>query len=264
MSKERMVQMKRFVNKEKGITLIALIITIIVMLILVTVTIRVATNGNLFTHAANAAKGTKTAIAGEEDILNDNLDKSIEDIVAEQTGNITYTAYTVGQTVTIGENEEEFYVIEDSDSSTSTVKLLAKYNVDTNTNTQSASAGTVVFDSTGTTNNYNYNDENIPTIKPLVNSYVSSLGVTVQEGRLMTLAEVEALGGDSANTTTSGCTGDSAFVNATNFWLGSPREGTSTDAWVVYGDSKLLKRPRRVHRYAKHPWASSSYSYLKI
>ena len=38
-------------KKEKGITLIALIITIIVMLILVAVTISVALNGGLFNNA---------------------------------------------------------------------------------------------------------------------------------------------------------------------------------------------------------------------
>lgn len=234
-------------NNNKGITLIALVITIIVMLILVTVTIRVATDGNLFTHASNAVKGTKTAIEGENALSEGNVgDKTIEEIVAEQTGEgggaaTTYTAYTVGQTVTIGEDEEEFYVIEDSDEHTSTVKLLAAQNVDTTTNKQSASAGKVAFDSTNTTNDYNYDNANIPTIKPLVNSYVSSLGVTVQEGRLMLLEEVEALGGDSANYTTSGCTGDAAFINATNFWLGSPYEDDySISAWNVDGDESNL------------------------
>ena len=82
-------------KNEKGITLIALVITIIVMLILVTVTIRVATDGNLFTHASNAVKGTKSAIADEDNILNDNLDKSIEEIVAEQTGGNSTPAVTL-------------------------------------------------------------------------------------------------------------------------------------------------------------------------
>ena len=73
-------------KNEKGITLIALVITIIVMLILVTVTIRVATDGALFTHAANATKGTKSAIVEENAILDGNIgDKTIETIVAEQT-----------------------------------------------------------------------------------------------------------------------------------------------------------------------------------
>ena len=44
---------------QKGITLVALIITIIVMLILVAVTISVALNGGLFTNARNARRDTK-------------------------------------------------------------------------------------------------------------------------------------------------------------------------------------------------------------
>ena len=46
---------------QKGITLVALIITIIVMLILVAVTISVALNGGLFTTAREAALETKVA-----------------------------------------------------------------------------------------------------------------------------------------------------------------------------------------------------------
>lgn len=235
-------------NNNKGITLIALVITIIVMLILVTVTIRVATDGNLFTHASNAVKGTKTAIEGENALLDGNVgDKTIEEIVAEQTGEgggaaTTYTAYTVGQTVTIGEDEEEFYVIEDSDEHTSTVKLLAAQNVDTTTNKQSASASPVAFDSTNTTNDYNYDNANIPTIKPLVNSYVSSLGVTVQEGRLMLLEEVVALGGDAENYTTEDCP---SFINATNFWLGSPPKNNPTSVWNVFGAEGRLSISRK-------------------
>ena len=48
-------------TSQKGITLIALIITIIVMLILVGVTINVALNGGLFSKADEAT--TKTIIA---------------------------------------------------------------------------------------------------------------------------------------------------------------------------------------------------------
>ena len=46
---------------QKGITLVALIITIIVMLILVAVTISVALNGGLFTTAKEASVETKVA-----------------------------------------------------------------------------------------------------------------------------------------------------------------------------------------------------------
>ena len=52
-------------NTNKGITLIALVITIIIMLILVVVTINMAVNGGLFGYAQNASKGTKEAIKEE-------------------------------------------------------------------------------------------------------------------------------------------------------------------------------------------------------
>ncbi|MGN1351431.1 MAG: hypothetical protein ACI4VE_01370, partial [Clostridia bacterium] len=45
-------------KSNKGITLIALVITIIVMLILVVVTIRISTNGGLFDYAGKAARET--------------------------------------------------------------------------------------------------------------------------------------------------------------------------------------------------------------
>lgn len=48
-------------KEQKGITLVALVITIIVMLILVGVSITVALNGGLFTTAKDAANNTQEA-----------------------------------------------------------------------------------------------------------------------------------------------------------------------------------------------------------
>ena len=53
-------------KNQKGITLVALIITIIVMLILVAVTINVALNGGLFTRAKNASTQTQKEAEKEE------------------------------------------------------------------------------------------------------------------------------------------------------------------------------------------------------
>ena len=53
------------INKQNGITLIALIITIIVMLILVAVTINVALNGGLFDKAKTASDGTQRQVDKE-------------------------------------------------------------------------------------------------------------------------------------------------------------------------------------------------------
>ena len=52
--------------ENKGITLIALIITIIIMLILVTVSITMAVKGGLFNYAGKATKETQNAITAEQ------------------------------------------------------------------------------------------------------------------------------------------------------------------------------------------------------
>ena len=57
-------------KEQKGITLIALVITIIVMLILVAVTITMAINGGLFEKAGEAAKKTNDALSHEQGIAN--------------------------------------------------------------------------------------------------------------------------------------------------------------------------------------------------
>ena len=53
-------------KKSEGITLIALIITIIIMLILAGVTITIAVNGGLFKQAQSAADATKKAAIDEQ------------------------------------------------------------------------------------------------------------------------------------------------------------------------------------------------------
>lgn len=52
-------------KEQKGITLVALVITIIVMLILVGVSVTVALKGGLFDTAKTAADDTKTAAEAE-------------------------------------------------------------------------------------------------------------------------------------------------------------------------------------------------------
>ena len=57
-------------KEQKGITLVALVITIIVMLILVGVSITVALNGGLFTNAKDAANNTAEARNAELNFSN--------------------------------------------------------------------------------------------------------------------------------------------------------------------------------------------------
>lgn len=65
---------------QKGITLVALIITIIVMIILVGVSVTFALNGGLFTTAEGAAENTKIHINAEK-----NLSTGIVDINGQET-----------------------------------------------------------------------------------------------------------------------------------------------------------------------------------
>ena len=78
-------------KEQKGITLIALVITIIVMLILVAVTITMAINGGLFEKAGEASGKTNNALSAEQDIANGTVsvdgvnEKDINSIVNHYT-----------------------------------------------------------------------------------------------------------------------------------------------------------------------------------
>ena len=67
------VDLKSAHRKNKGITLIALIITIIVMLILVTVSIQVALNTGLFDAAGKATQKWETAQDEEKQLAGDQV-----------------------------------------------------------------------------------------------------------------------------------------------------------------------------------------------
>ena len=75
-------------KENKGITLIALIITIVVMLILVAVSVNIIINSNIIGQAEKAAEGYKTAYEQESNIgqitIGGKTYNSIEDYLAEQ------------------------------------------------------------------------------------------------------------------------------------------------------------------------------------
>lgn len=70
----------------RGITLIALVITIIVMLILVAVTITMAVNGGLFEYAGNAGTKTNGAIANEQELANLEDNMTVNQLIDKYTG----------------------------------------------------------------------------------------------------------------------------------------------------------------------------------
>jgi len=100
---------------QKGITLIALIITIIVMLILVGVSVTVALNGGLFKTAQDAAQGTK--LEGEKErllsiVLGTLNDKGIVDTVKLKAA-LNETEFTYNDedgTITSGKTQKTYEV----------------------------------------------------------------------------------------------------------------------------------------------------------
>ena len=73
-------------NKQKGITLVALVITIIILLILATISIQSLTNTGLFAKAQEAKEKTQNAEENQARILNeyeDELNKYVSGTVKE-------------------------------------------------------------------------------------------------------------------------------------------------------------------------------------
>ena len=251
--------MKQKLKNEKGITLVALVITIIVLLILAGVTLSmVMGDSGIFgkanqakeqTQLSNAEEIIKLAVlenkvksvSGDADALtNEALKTEIAKKLTEQGYTVnggtvtyygdktidiesyldkekttTYTAYNVGDQVTVG--GEKFYVIKASSESEEKVTLLAEKNIDTTTMVQSDSANTIAFSSTDVIN--------------IAKAYGTAKG---GEGRLMTVEEAYEITG----LTSSGTINSPDWIKATNYWLGSA--GSAGVVWVVDGDRSRL------------------------
>ena len=138
------------IKKNSGITLIALVITIIVMLILVAVTISMAINGGLFEYAGKAVGDTQNAIDKEQDLASGKITvdgkvyNSIDDYLA---GNVAVLSYdqttkdangylTANATYTSGDYTaiipKGFKIIEGLDGTTTIADGLVIQDVDGN------------------------------------------------------------------------------------------------------------------------------------
>ena len=263
-------------KREKGITLIALVITIIVLIILAGVTLSVVMdNEGIIGKAISAKDQTKKSAVEEiirlevlENKMEDNgsgLEKEklkekiaqklkdqgykveednntviynnqntikIEDYLGENKENIK-KEYKVGEKVIVeGEN---FYVIKDSGESEENLILLAEKNVNKRTLKQTNSTEASVFSSTnywssiaGITYPYNINEieTNVSTdVINIAKAYGTAKGGI---GRLITLEEVVALGGNTDANSTSECP---SWINTSNYWLGSA--GYSDGMWNI-------------------------------
>lgn len=91
-------KMKKNYGTEKGITLIALIITIVVMLILVAVSVNLVINGKLLDIAGNAVKKTNEKVVQQQNSVNELMEE------LEQVENIIIGAYIEGYDPNVAEN----------------------------------------------------------------------------------------------------------------------------------------------------------------
>ena len=265
--------MKQKFKNEKGITLVALVITIIVLLILAGVTLSMvmgdsgifgkANSAKEKTQLSNAEETIKLAVlenkvksvSGDAALTNEKLKEEIAKKLTEQGyavsgSTVTYygdktidienylekdLTYNVGDKVMVG--GENFYVIKASSTSEEKVTLLAEKNIDTTAMAQSDSANTIAFSST----NYWGRIEGI--------TYPYNLNNTATSANTDAIAIAKAYG------TTKGVEGRlmtveevvvlggdkekystmncPSWINLSAFWLGSASEADS--AWSVYG-----------------------------
>ena len=216
----------------KGITLIALVITIVVLIILAGVAINLTLNNNgIFTKAKEARENYMVAANEEQEAIT-NIEESIDEI----TG---YTSYTRGQTVTIG--TESFYVLHDSGASEEKVTLLAAKNIKTSTLLQADDADKIAFytdpDSTGEGYwtsipeiTYPKDLNNVESERATVINYAKAYGEKfgVETGRLMTVGEAREITG----LTTAGKITSPDWIKTTNYWLGSAN--STIGVWYVF------------------------------
>ena len=136
-------------NKQKGITLIALVITIIVMLILVAVTISMAINGGLFEKAGKATGDTKNAMNAEQALASGQITidgktyASIDDYLAGKESVLDYDKTKTNNDGTLKSNAKY-----ESDGKTAIIPKGFKIIEDTE-GKKSIDAGLVIQDSAG-------------------------------------------------------------------------------------------------------------------
>ena len=136
-------------HTSKGITLIALVITIIVMLILVAVTISMAINGGLFEKAGKATGDTKNAMNAEQALASGQITidgktyASIDDYLAGKEAVVDYDKTKTNDDGTLKSNAKY-----ESDGKTAIIPKGFKIIEDTE-GKKSIDAGLVIQDSAG-------------------------------------------------------------------------------------------------------------------
>ena len=97
--------MKKYENKNLGITLVALVITIVILLILAGISISALTNTGLFKKAKEAKQKTEDASLEQNKIL-DNYEKEVDQYLPAFTGNTVKEAIQHGRVLNATDNTE--------------------------------------------------------------------------------------------------------------------------------------------------------------
>ena len=232
-------------NKElksrKGITLIALVVTIVILLILAGITINlVLSEDGIIKRAQGAAEAQKQAEESDKQAL-ESLDAQIDSLVGGTTGKNTYE---IGEEVTVG--GENFYVLEES---AETVTLLAKYNLNAAGTAQAPNENNretgvkfslnPYWSSSFTNTTFDLNDlvpDNTDDAIAKAKSYAVAKGGT--NGGLLTWNKANTLK-DSYKDMIYGTSNKQPEGNFLKYWLGSA--ATANTVWVINGDEQMLR-----------------------
>ena len=147
-------KIKNFKNKQGGITLVALVITIIILLILAAISIQSLTNTGLFQKANEAKDKTKNATENQAKTLNE-----YEDAMNEYLSNSTavkeqFKGKTVEEAIKYADLLSKDNNIELKDAKNNKIIIPAGFKVvsdDTTNNAKTVDKGIVIEDMTNTT-----------------------------------------------------------------------------------------------------------------
>ena len=141
--------MKRYIGKEKGITLVALVITIIILLILATISIQSLTSTGLFKNAKEAKEKTQNAEENQAKTLNEYEDELNKYIAGTSTlppaPQVKKVADNIGSVLSTTDN------IELEDAYGNKIVVPAGFKIvsdDTTSNAQTVDKGIVIEDVT--------------------------------------------------------------------------------------------------------------------
>ena len=134
-------------NKDRGITLVALVITIIILLILATISIQSLTNTGLFAKAQEAKEKTKNATENQAKTLNEYEDELNKYISGDIKTPVKKVADNIGKVLSNSENTEL------QDEKGNKIVVPAGFKIvsdDTTNNAQTVDKGIVIEDATET------------------------------------------------------------------------------------------------------------------